>query len=195
MFMDARRDVLVSSVNPDDTVQLRQKKTDKLTTEFNPKPHKVIERGSNNVIGETPNKKAVYVKHLWSPETHQQKQIRNHKTHIESRVGILPSWWRKTIKCLMKNTFIHHLIYQMMRASTSLNQDEDKRKMKPIILKPEYQCLERNENESQETQLNENWDRGHWLPQLPNIITHYQNQKNKSEMIKTWWFFRDIIKF
>lgn len=56
-YADTRRGATISDINPGDTVLLKQKKVDKLTTGFSPRPHMVIERKGNSVVIETPEKK------------------------------------------------------------------------------------------------------------------------------------------
>ena len=52
---DDRRNARYSDVSLGDQVLMKQDKKDKLTTQFNPVPHTVIEKTGNSVVVEAPS--------------------------------------------------------------------------------------------------------------------------------------------
>ena len=75
MYTDARRNAQENDIQEGDLVLMKQKKTDKLSTNFNPNPMKIVSKGRNGVL-------------VASPEG---VQYRRNVTHLKKFIGEMPN--------------------------------------------------------------------------------------------------------
>ena len=54
MYTNARRNAQENDIHEGDLVLMKQKKTDKLSTNFNPNPMEILSKGRNGVLVESP---------------------------------------------------------------------------------------------------------------------------------------------
>ena len=71
MYIDARRNAQENDIQEGDLVLMKQKKTDKLSTNYNPNPMKTVSKGRNGVLVESP----------------EDVQYRRNVTHLKKFIG------------------------------------------------------------------------------------------------------------
>ena len=75
MYTNARRNAQENDIQEGDLVLMKQKKTDKLSTNFNPNPMKIVSKGRNGVFVESP----------------EGVQYRRNVTHLKKFIGEMPN--------------------------------------------------------------------------------------------------------
>lgn len=75
MYTDARRNAQENDLQEGDLVLMKQKKTDKLSTTFDPNPMKIVSKGRNGVL----------------VESQEGVQYRRNVTHLKKFIGEKPS--------------------------------------------------------------------------------------------------------
>ena len=75
MYTDVRRNAQENDILEGDLLLMKQKKTDKLSTNFNPNPMKIVSKGRNGVLVESP----------------EGVQYRRNVTHLKKFIGEMPN--------------------------------------------------------------------------------------------------------
>ena len=75
MYTDPRRNTQKNDIQERDLVLIKQKKTDKLSTNFNPNPMKIVSKGRNGVL----------------KESLEGVQYRRNVTHLKKYIGEMPN--------------------------------------------------------------------------------------------------------
>ena len=71
MYTDAKRNAQENVIQEEDLVLMKEKKTDKLSTNFNPNPMKILSKGRNGIL----------------VESHEGVQYRRNVTHLKKFIG------------------------------------------------------------------------------------------------------------